>query len=48
MFIIEIMPFEGLLNIMLLSDGWPGSPAAKPGRDKRTERDSSVAAATSE
>ena len=24
-----------------LSDGWPGSAAAKTGRDKRTERDSS-------
>jgi putative endonuclease len=30
-----------------LSDGWPGSPAAKPIRGKRTERDSSIAAAIS-
>ncbi|HEV2234322.1 MAG TPA: GIY-YIG nuclease family protein [Terriglobia bacterium] len=31
-----------------LSDGWPGSPAAKPAGDKQTVRDPSVAAATSE
>ena len=31
-----------------LSDGWPGSTAAKPVRDRRTERDSSAAAAASE
>ncbi len=31
-----------------LSDGWPGSAAAKAGRGKRTGRDSSAAAAASE